>query len=234
MGGTASGEKDTTTVEPGETVTIEIPKPSTSLGYFKGWFNKKNNGDSLVRDYYGSNTIEASYDDLTSSEYEAEWYDTSKMGKENVSNAKAQAVVVGDGAGGTKNVIRFLAMIDGDYKTYKKAGFIISADCATPTIEAGYQYSSQYAIYRSILNKSADTGEITYTNVNSADMENLFGFKNGVGLMYTNLTIKEGNEDVVYNATPYIVNAQGEYVYGKARAISLNALKGYDTAIIGE
>ena len=65
-------------------------------------------------------------------------------------------------------------------------------------------------------------------------MKSLFDFEDGVGLIYTNLAISTGNEDVVYYATPYIVNSQGEYVYGKSRAISFNQLKSYDTAVMSE
>lgn len=227
-----TGDSGETTVNPGETVEIEIPKPSTIWGYFKGWFNKKNSDDTLTRDYYGENTVELSYDDYCSSEYVAEYYDTSTMGLENVSDAKAQAVVISDGNGGEQKAIRFLAAIDSGYINYQKAGFIISKENQTPTIEAGYQYSLQGRLYKSILAQSPQTGKSEYIYANTAEMKELFGF-DGVGLIYTNLKIADGMEDTVYYATPYIINAQGEFVYGHAKAVSYNQLKSYDTAVTG-
>lgn len=228
----STGDSGEATVNPGETIEIEIPKPSTIWGYFKGWFNKKDSTDTLTRDYYGKNTLEVSYDEYNNSEYVAEYYDTSTMGLENVSDAKAQAVVISDGNGGVQKAIRFLAVIDSEYETYQKAGFIISAENQTPTIEAGYQYSSQAKLYKSVLAKSSQTGNSEYIYANTAEMKALFGF-DGVGLMYTNLKIADGKENTVYYATPYIVNAHGEIIYGNARAISYNQLKSYDTAVTG-
>lgn len=224
----------TYTVSPNEIIDVEIPKPPADSGYFKGWINESDSADALTRDYYGTNTVAISYDDCNDCEYKAQWYDTSEMGLSHISNAKAQAVCISDGAGGKQNAIRFLALVDSGYTTYQKAGFIISANYPTPTIEAGYQYSSQYTLYKRVLAKSTQTGDATYIDVSTDEMKSLFDFEDGVGLIYTNLAISTGNEDVVYYATPYIVNSQGEYVYGKSRAISFNQLKSYDTAVTSE
>ena len=224
----------TYTVSPDEIIDVEIPKPPADSGYFKGWINESDSADALTRDYYGTNTVAISYDDCNDCEYKAQWYDTSEMGLSHISNAKAQAVCISDGAGGKQNAIRFLALVDSGYTTYQKAGFIISANYPTPTIEAGYQYSSQYTLYKRVLAKSTQTGDATYIDVSTDEMKSLFDFEDGVGLIYTNLAISTGNEDVVYYATPYIVNSQGEYVYGKSRAISFNQLKSYDTAVMSE
>lgn len=224
----------TYTVSPDEIIDVEIPKPSADSGYFKGWINESDSADALTRDYYGTNTVAISYDDCNDCEYKAQWYDTSEMGLSHISNAKAQAVCISDGAGGKQKAIRFLALVDSGYTTYQKAGFIISANYPTPTIEAGYQYSSQYTLYKRVLAKSTQTGDAAYIDVSTDEMKSLFDFEDGVGLIYTNLAISAGNEDVVYYATPYIVNSQDEYVYGKSRAISFNQLKSYDTAIMSE
>lgn len=224
----------TYTVSPDEIIDVEIPKPPADSGYFKGWINESDSADVLTRDYYGNNTVAISYDDCNDCEYKAQWYDTSEMGLSHISNAKAQAVCISDGAGGKQNAIRFLALVDSKYTTYQKAGFIISANYPNPTIEAGYQYSSQYMLYKRVLAKSTQTGDAAYIDVNSDEIKNLFGFEDGAGLIYTNLVIREGNEDTVYYATPYIVNSQSEIVYGKSRAISFNQLKSYDTAIMSE
>lgn len=224
----------TYTVSPDEIIDVEIPKPPADSGYFKGWINESDSADALTRDYYGTNTVAISYDDCNDCEYKAQWYDTSEMGLSHISNAKAQAVCISDGAGGKQNAIRFLALVDSKYTTYQKAGFIISANYPNPTIEAGYQYSSQYMLYKRVLAKSTQTGDAAYIDVNSDEIKNLFGFEDGAGLIYTNLVIREGNEDTVYYATPYIVNSQSEIVYGKSRAISFNQLKSYDTAIMSE
>ena len=63
------------------------------------------------------------------------------------------------------------------------------------------------------------------------ELKDIFGFEKAAGLIYTNVSINEGNEDKTYYATPYIVNADGEYVYGKTRAVSLNELKANDEAV---
>lgn len=217
-------------VSPDEVLKMEIPKPNAESGYFKGWKNENNKNDTLLRDYYGNNIVEVSYDDHESAAYSSEWYDESEMGVSYVSNAKAQAVCISDGAGGTKNAIRFMAMIDNNYASYKKAGFIISSKYPNPTIEAGYQYSSQYNIYKSIMVKSTQNGNVSFMDVGGSELKDMFGFENAAGVIYTNVIIKDGNEDKIYYATPYIVNADGEYVYGKSREISFNRLKSLDSA----
>ena len=225
------GDSDTThSVAPGTTVDLEIPKPDPLAGYFKGWLSS--DGRSfLARDYFGTNTITVNYDTATDTSYTPVWYDTSKMGIDYVSNAKAQAVCISDGNGGTQNAIRFLAMIDEDYASYQKAGFILSTASPTPTVEAGNIYSTQYNLYKRILTRSTVTGETTYLDINSDELKDIFGFEKAAGLIYTNVIINEGNEDKTYYATPYIVNADGEYVYGKTRAVSLNELKANDEAV---
>ena len=218
-------------LDPGATLTEEIVTPPTAGGYFKGWFAE---GDEkpIVLDYYekkkGNNsfTVTDTTDDTEAFEktYIAEWYDANTLGTTGVSDARAQAVTLSNG----KKAIRFLALIDSKYSEYQVAGFIISTDCPTPTIQAGYQYSKQGDIYKKVYAMRADGSagwlDIAYLS------QNTFNFSDGAGLLYTNLTIKDGNEDNVYYATPYIINAAGEYVYGETRGISYNQLKAYDAA----
>lgn len=218
-------------LDPGATLTEEIVTPPTAGGYFKGWF-AEGDENPIVLDYYekkkGNNsfTVKDNTDDTEAFEktYIAEWYDANTLGTTGVSDARAQAVTLSNG----KKAIRFLALIDSNYNDYQWAGFIISTDCPTPTIEAGYQYSKQGDIYKKVYAMRADGSagwlDIAYLS------QNTFNFSDGAGLLYTNLTIKDGNEDNIYYATPYIVNAAGEYVYGETRGISYNQLKAYDAA----
>ncbi len=224
------------TFDPGTTLEAEKITPPTAGGYFKGWYDEEGVAETLVLDYYekkkGNNSFAVTDNtDETSPfarNYFAAWYDPSTFGNAYVSDAKAQAVTLASG----KKAIRFLALIDKNYSTYTQAGFVLSTKCATPTIESGYQYSSQGTIYKKVYalktNGTAGWLDIAYLS------ENTFGFSNGAGLLYTNLVIKDGNEDVIYYATPYIINSQGEYVYGKSRAISFNQLKAYDAAAASE
>lgn len=214
------------------TVTDDIVTPPTGGGYFKSWMDKDNSSDKLTIDYYKKKTDENKFTvkDTSGTDpflktYLANWYDESSLGKSCVSDAKAQAVTLSDG----KKAIRFLALIDADFADYQKAGFVIATACPTPTAEAGYQYSVQNNIYKKIFAMKPDgsTGwlDIAYLS------ENTFSFAKGAGLLYANLTIKDGNEDKVYYATPYIINKDGEYVYGKTRAISYNELKKLDETV---
>lgn len=220
------------TFDPGTTLEAEKITPPTAGGYFKGWYDENGDAEALVLDYYekknGNNSF--SVTDYTNEanpflrNYLATWYDASTLGNAYVSDAKAQAVTLASG----KKAIRFLALIDNGYNTYKKAGFVISTECPTPTIESGYQYSSQGTIYEKIYAMKAD-GTAGWLDIAYLS-ENTFSFSNGAGLLYTNLVIKDGNEDKIYYATPYIINASGEYVYGETRAISYNQLKEYDAS----
>ena len=218
--------------EPGTTLVAEKITPPTAGGYFKGWYDEDDVAETLVLDYYkkknGNNsfTVKDNTDETSpfARNYIAAWYDASSLGNAYVSDAKAQAVTLASG----KKAIRFLALIDNGYNTYKKAGFVISTECPTPTIESGYQYSSQRTIYEKIYAMKAD-GTAGWLDIAYLS-ENTFSFSNGAGLLYTNLVIKDGNEDKIYYATPYIINASGEYVYGETRAISYNQLKEYDAS----
>ncbi len=223
------GDGTSCVVTPGESVTIEIPKPSIDCGYFKGWVNAENTADTLIRDYYGDNTVTLSYENSNGKSYNAEVYDTSRMGMAYVSNAKAQAVVLANG----DKAIRFIALIDAGYESYKRAGFILSAECPTPTIEAGYQYSTQSKLYKKVRAKSAQTGAETYIDVAAANTESTFGLSAGAGFIYTNLVVN-GKENKTYHATPYIVDTNGAYVYGQAKTISYDVLKQYDAAVSNE
>lgn len=221
------------TFDPGTTLTAEKVTPSTTGGYFKGWKAEDDETDILILDYYdkkqGNNSFSVTDNtdetQVFEKKYAAFWHSADDMGKAGVSNAKAQAVTLASG----KNAIRFLALIDGDFSTYTRAGFVITKDCPTPTVEAGYQYSNQTKIYKKVYAMKTDgtTGWLDLAYLKG----NTFSFDNGAGLLYTNLVIKSGNEDEIYYATPYIVNAKGEYVYGQTRAISYNQLKEYDAAV---
>ena len=220
------------TFDPGTTLEAEKITPPTAGGYFKGWYDENGDAEALVLDYYekknGNNSFSVTDDTNEANpflrNYLATWYDASTLGNAYVSDAKAQAVTLASG----KKAIRFLALIDNGYNTYKKAGFVISTECPTPTIESGYQYSSQGTIYEKIYAMKAD-GTAGWLDIAYLS-ENTFSFSNGAGLLYTNLVIKDGNEDKIYYATPYIINASGEYVYGETRAISYNQLKEYDAS----
>lgn len=221
------------TFDPGTTLTAEKVTPSTTGGYFKGWKAEDDETDILILDYYekkqGNNSFSVTDNtdetQVFEKKYAAFWHSADDMGKAGVSNAKAQAVTLASG----KNAIRFLALIDGDFSTYTRAGFVITKDCPTPTVEAGYQYSNQTKIYKKVYAMKTDgtTGWLDLAYLKG----NTFSFDNGAGLLYTNLVIKSGNEEEIYYATPYIVNADGEYVYGQTRAISYNQLKEYDAAV---
>ena len=220
------------TFDPGTTLEAEKITPPTAGGYFKGWYDENGDAEALVLDYYekknGNNSFSVTDDTNEANpflrNYLATWYDASTLGNAYVSDAKAQAVTLASG----KKAIRFLALIDNGYNTYKKAGFVISTECPTPTIESGYQYSSQGTIYEKIYAMKAD-GTAGWLDIAYLS-ENTFSFSNGAGLLYTNLVIKDGNEDKIYYSTPYIINASGEYVYGETRAISYNQLKEYDAS----
>lgn len=156
-------------------------------------------------------------------DFVAKWYDENEMGLSRVSNTKAQAVTLGNGS----KAIRFLALVDENYADYDSAGFIISTECPTPTIEAGYQYSVQGTLYKKVWAMHPETKEGAYLDVAYIKNE-IFGFEGGVGILYTNLTIKEGKEDIIYYATPYVQFEDGSYQYGKTKAISYNQLKALD------
>lgn len=213
--------------EPGTSQKLDIPNPSTSLGYFKGWKNTEAD-DVLTLEYKKENTFTAtdSTDEKQTFEttYISEWYNEGEMGKTCISNAKAQAVTL---AGG-KKAIRFIAVIDSGYEDYEKAGFVISTDCPTPTKEAGYRYSVQTKIYQKIWAMHPETNKGAYLDIAYLEQK-IFDFSDGKGLLYTNLTIKDGNEDTIYSAAPYIVKNDGTYVYGKARTISYSELKKLDS-----
>lgn len=207
-------------------VAFEIPKPSTEIGYFKGWVNQNDATDVLTREY-GDDNMVATDDGQTV--YAAECYDTSVMGKDHVSNAKAQAVTLSSGS----HAIRFLALVDSEYTNYQSAGFIISSTCPTPTIEAGYQYSVQSKLYKKVKAVSA-TGATVWLDISSAELKNIFDcqFEDVGGILYANLVVTD--ESKTYYATPYVVNADGAYVYGAAKATSYAALQANDAAVASE
>ena len=211
------------TYDVAESYTGKVPTAPTAGGYFKGWVGDT---ETLTFDYTKTaqkqGNLEYTVKDTNDSTatftatYNAQWYDESAMGTTCISNAKAQAVTLKSG----DKAIRFLALIDGDYADYSKAGFIITTECPTPTIEAGYKYSVQTKIYKKVYAMKAD-GETGWLDIAYLS-ENTFSFASGAGLLYTNLVITD--ESQVYYATPYIVKDTGERVYGKARAISYNEL----------
>lgn len=213
------------TFDPGTTLTAETVIPPTLGGYFKGW---DGSSEVLVLEYNAENkftvTDETDASAVFEKNYLATWYAASTMGKANISNGKAQAVTLKSG----KKAIRFLALIDSGYADYSRAGFVITTECPTPTIEAGYQYSSQSKIYEKIYAMTPD-GNKGYLNIDYLS-ENTFSFATGAGLLYTNLIVDE-KENVIYHATPYIVTKDGEYVYGQTSSHSYNDLREKDEAV---
>lgn len=223
-------------MEIGGTLTETIYQPSKNGGYFKGWFADKANGtykSPLTIDYFekkqGRNSFTVT--DNTGAneafllEYLANWYSTDGMGDTKISDAKAQAVKLANG----NEYIRFLALIDKSYGSYDKAGFVISTECLNPTVQSGYQYSTQTEIYKKIKAMSKENGEAVWLDIAYLEQSE-FGFKDGAGLLYTNLKVSEANKDKTYYCTPYIIEG-GNYVYGETKAISYNELKKKDQAV---
>ena len=196
--------------------SIRGTKVACERGYFKGWAY---NGDILTAEYKGKTTAEV---DLSSGSVDlvARWYQPENVG---ISGAKAQRIVLSDG----RKAIRFLALV-GDSKYGKleelsRVGFVISDIAENPTVEAGYQYTYGHGIYSRI-----KTEEVILDMRMSEDLENIFGFSGGRGIIFTVLPVAENKIGKTYYATPYIECVDGTRVYGITRAISYQELLDLD------
>ena len=141
----------------------------------------------------------------------------------NISKALAQKVE----KDGNKR-IRFIALVDGGYGSYKEAGFVLSGIGMTPTRQAGYQYKSTNVIYKKLraLDLNNPKGGAVLMDIDK--LNEIFAFANGAGFEYTELKIPTGKENTTYYATPYVVLDDDTTVYGETKATSFNVLANND------
>ena len=150
--------------------------------------------------------------------YYASWYNIQNFGKIGISDPRAQAVILNSGA----NAIRFISVVDADYKDYVEAGFVITDKYATPTIEGGFQYSVQTKLYTKLFVRKDGTEDI-FMDVDKMG-ESEFSLV-GAGILYTNLPVDiTKNKNKTYYATPYVKLEDGTYLCGNTLATSYNEL----------
>ncbi len=187
----------------------------SNTGYFKGWqigtktYTSEEGKKMLVPDAGTTLTMNAL------------WY---TVKNDVVSAAKAQKATL---TGGTK-VIRFLALVDDSFADYKEAGFVFTTLAENPTIEAGYKPYGTQSIFAKIKSGNA---VLKVTDANFVANFTKDASLNPTGIIYANVAIPAGNENIVYYATPYVEKADGTREYGETKAASYAGLAAQDATV---
>ena len=168
----------------------------------------------------------------------AMWYTKEELAeaRRRISGVKSQIAVLDDGT----VVLRAIAVVGKEYAEYERAGFVVSTENPTPTVEGSYDYSIKRKIYKRILVKN-EKGE---SWVRAHNVASDLGFENGqdgkCGIVYTNFKIADSVNNLtpeaknqIYFVTPYVYDANTEtYYYGKSRAISYAYLEQKDAEML--
>lgn len=166
----------------------------------------------------------------------AMWYTKEELAeaRRRISGVKSQRAILDDGT----VVLRAIAVVGKEYAEYERAGFVVSTENPTPTVEGSYDYSIKGKIYKRILVKN-EKGE---SWVRAHNVASDLGFENGqdgkCGIVYTNFKIADSVNNLtpeaknqIYFVTPYVYDEDTQtYYYGKSRAISYAYLEQMDAA----
>lgn len=164
----------------------------------------------------------------------AMWYTKEELAeaRRRISGVKSQIAILDDGT----VVLRAIAVVGKEYADYERAGFVVSTENPTPTVEGSYDYSVKGKIYKRILVNNEKGKSWVYAYNIASDL----GFENGqdgkCGIVYTNFKIADSPEKLtpdakktIYFVTPYVYDKETEtYYYGKSRAISYAYLERMD------
>lgn len=166
----------------------------------------------------------------------AMWYTKEELAeaRRRISGVKSQRAILDDGT----VVLRAIAVVGKEYAEYERAGFVVSTENPTPTVEGSYDYSIKGKIYKRILVKN-EKGE---SWVRAHNVASSLGFENAqdgkCGIVYTNFKIADSVNNLtdeaknqIYFVTPYVYDEDtNTYYYGKSRAISYAYLEQMDAA----
>ena len=166
----------------------------------------------------------------------AMWYTKEELAeaRRRISGVKSQRAILDDGT----VVLRAIAVVGKEYADYERAGFVVSTENPTPTVEGSYDYSIKGKIYKRILVNNEKGKSWVYAYNLASDL----GFENGqdgkCGIVYTNFKIADNLDNLteeaknkIYFVTPYVYDEDtNTYYYGKSRAISYAYLEQMDAA----
>ena len=164
----------------------------------------------------------------------AMWYTKEELAeaRRRISGVKSQRAILDDGT----VVLRAIAVVGKEYKDYERAGFVVSTENPTPTVEGSYDYSIKGKIYKRILvnNEKGKSWVYAYNVASDLDFEN--GQDGKCGIVYTNFKIADSVNNLtpeaknqIYFVTPYVYDENtNTYYYGKSRAISYAYLEQMD------
>lgn len=164
----------------------------------------------------------------------AMWYTKEELAeaRRRISGVKSQRAILDDGT----VVLRAIAVVGKEYADYERAGFVVSTENPTPTVEGSYDYSIKGKIYKRILvnNEKGKSWVYAYNVASSLGFEN--GQDGKCGIVYTNFKIADSVNNLtpeaknqIYFVTPYVYDEDtNTYYYGKSRAISYAYLEQMD------
>ena len=164
----------------------------------------------------------------------AMWYTKEELAeaRRRISGVKSQRAILDDGT----VVLRAIAVVGKEYAEYERAGFVVSTENPTPTVEGSYDYSIKGKIYKRILvnNEKGKSWVYAYNVASSLGFEN--GQDGKCGIVYTNFKIADSVNNLtdeaknqIYFVTPYVYDENtNTYYYGKSRAISYAYLEQMD------
>ena len=164
----------------------------------------------------------------------AMWYTKEELAeaRRRISGVKSQRAILDDGT----VVLRAIAVVGKEYADYERAGFVVSTENPTPTVEGSYDYSIKGKIYKRILvnNEKGKSWVYAYNVASSLGFEN--GQDGKCGIVYTNFKIADSVDNLtaeaknqIYFVTPYVYDEDtNTYYYGKSRAISYAYLEQMD------
>lgn len=168
----------------------------------------------------------------------AMWYTKEELAeaRRRISGVKSQIAILDDGT----VVLRAIAVVGKEYAEYERAGFVVSTENPTPTVEGSYDYSVKGKIYKRILvnNEKGKSWVYAYNLASDLDFEN--GQDGKCGIVYTNFKIADSlgkltpeAKNQIYFVTPYVYDKETEtYYYGKSRAISYAYLEQKDAEML--
>lgn len=164
----------------------------------------------------------------------AMWYTKEELAeaRRRISGVKSQRAILDDGT----VVLRAIAVVGKEYEDYERAGFVVSTENPTPTVEGSYDYSIKGKIYKRILvnNEKGKSWVYAYNVASDLSFEN--GQDGKCGIVYTNFKIADSVNNLtpeakkqIYFVTPYVYDEDtNTYYYGKSRAISYAYLEQMD------
>lgn len=168
----------------------------------------------------------------------AMWYTKEELAeaRRRISGVKSQIAVLDDGT----VVLRAIAVVGKEYAEYERAGFVVSTENPTPTVEGSYDYSVKGKIYKRILvnNEKGKSWVYAYNLASDLSFEN--GQDGKCGIVYTNFKIADSlgkltpeAKNQIYFVTPYVYDEDTQtYYYGKSRAISYAYLEQKDAEML--